>query len=333
MGNVFIIGGPGNISHGTLDYLLERNHDITVFTRNVEKKRLSWPDIRFSEGDRGDPDALEKAFENSRADIVMDTVCFELSDAVSLHGITKDRIRQLLFISTVDAYGYPLSRLPFREQDAFKPAVGAYAQKKRSIELFYRERMEMEGYPVTIGRPSLSISPDFCPMMFHDWGLQAVSRMRAGKPLLVPGDGNGLMHVGWGYDVGRMAGRILGDENAVGREYTLSAEDCITRDDYISLFTDYLDVGPERVYIPQALIERFDGVADIPRIPHLYRINMAFSLENFKKDFPDYEWLPLGKGVAEFIEVNTARGTIPSAEADALEDRIISEWKRRLAGW
>lgn len=333
MERIFIIGGPGNISHGTMDYLLERNHAITVFTRNVEKKRLSYPDVCFAEGDRRNPAALKKAFDDSRAEIVMDTVCFEPSDAASLHDIMIGRIRHLLFISTVDSYGYPLSRLPFREQDAFRPASGAYAQKKLAIEFYYRERHRTEGFPVTIGRPSLSIGPDFCPMMFLDWGFQAVSRMRAGKPLLVPGDGNGLMHVGWGYDVGRMAGHILGDAKAIGHEYTLSAEDCITRDDYITLFADCLGVYPELVHVPQTLIEQYDGVSDMPKIPHLYRFNMAFSLENFKKDFPDYVWLPLLDGVREFIEVNTARGTFPSADAEALDDRIINEWKRRLAGW
>jgi hypothetical protein len=141
------------------------------------------------------------------------------------------------------------------------------------------------------------------------------------------------MHVGWGYDVGRMAGRIIGDAKTFGKSYTLSAENCLTRDGYISLFTDYLGVNPERVYIPPEYIERFPGVEQIARIPHLYRINMAFSLENFKQDFPDYQWLPLSRGVKEFIEVNEQTGVFQSSEVEILEDRIIRNWKKRLADW
>ena len=59
-------------------------------------------------------------------------------------------------------------------------------------------------------RNGLSIGPGFCPMMFFDWGFKVIPKMKANMPILVPGDGNGLMHVGWGYDVGRMAGRIIG---------------------------------------------------------------------------------------------------------------------------
>lgn len=333
MTKVFIIGGPGNISRGTIDYLLERNYQLAVFSRNTESKKGKYPDVNFYEGMRSDRDSLKKAFEDFGADLVLDTICFEPSEAEALYEITKGRIRQLLFISTVDTYGYPLSRLPFREQDAFRPASGDYAKKKRVIELFYQDKLQKESFPVTIGRPSLSIGPGFCPMMFFDWGFKAVPRIKANKPILVPGDGNGLMHVGWAYDVGRMAGRIIGDMKAVGREYTLSDENCITRDDYISLFTSYFGTNPERVYVPQEYIERFEGVDGIPKIPHLYRFNMAFSMENFKKDFPDYVWLPLEKGVREFIEVNMEKGAFPDSNDESVEDRVIAEWKKRLSGW
>lgn len=333
MSKVFIIGGPGNISSGTINYLSNRNYSIAIFTRGTTEKMKKYPGVRFYEGDRNNKESLEKAFVDFGSDLVIDTICFEPSQALDLYEITKDRIRQLLFISTVDTYGYPLSRLPFREQDEFKPAIGSYAQNKRIIELFYLDKYQKEGFPVTIGRPSLSIGEGFCPMMFFDWGFKVIPKMKANMPILVPGDGNGLMHVGWGYDVGRMVGRIIGDMKAIGKEYTLSHENCITRDDYISLFTDYLGVKPERVYIPQEYIERFEGVEQIGKIYHLYRINMAFSLENFKKDFPDYEWLTLKKGVEEFIEENNKKNAFPDAKEEIIDDRIIREWKKRLSGW
>jgi nucleoside-diphosphate-sugar epimerase len=333
MSKVFIIGGPGNISRGTIDYLSERNYSVAIFSRNTEGKKKKYPGIRFYEGDRSDKSSLERAFNDFGAELVIDTICFNPSEAVELYNIIKGKIRQLLFISTVDTYGYPLSRLPFREQDQFRPALGSYAQNKRTIELFYLDKYQKEGFPITIGRPSLSIGPGFCPMMFFDWGFKAVPRMKANMPILIPGDGNGLMHVGWGHDVGRMAGRIIGDMKAVGKEYTLSHENCITRDDYISLFTDYLCVAPERVYIPQEYIESFEGVDKIGKIYHLYRVNMAFSLDNFKRDFPDYVWLPLEKGVKEFIEVNYKKGSFPDPNEEIIDDKIIIEWKKRLAGW
>lgn len=333
MSKVFIIGGPGNISRGTLDSLLEHDDEMAIFTRSAAEKRSAHPEVVFYEGDRRDADALRRAFDDFRPDLLMDTICFEPDEARTLYEIALGRIRHLLFISTVDVYGYPLSRLPFREGDEFRPAIGEYAQKKRAIERFYEEKWQEEGFPITIGRPSLSISPDFCPMMFWDWGLRTVPKMKANLPILVPGDGSGLMHVGWGYDVGRMAGRILGEEKAFGKGYTLSAETCLSRDEYISLYTESLGVNPERVYIPPDDIERFHGVADIPKIAHLYRVDMAFSLETFQRDFPDYRWLPLRRGVEEFIEVNERRGAFPSPDVEIIEDRIIRAWKERLVDW
>lgn len=330
---VMLIGGPGKISRGTVDYLRERGAEIAICTRNSESKCKAHPDVTFYEAPRGDGKALATALEDFGARLVIDTICFDLEEAELLYNIVRDRIDHLIFVSTVDTYGYPLSRIPFRESDTFRPAIGSYAQKKRVIEEFYEEKHATEGFPVTIGRPSLSIAPSFCPMMFFDWGHQAVSRMKAGKPIMVPGDGNGLMHVGWAYDVGRMLGRMIGDRVSLGKGYTLSDENCLPRDEYIDLFAAELAVEPQRVYIPQEYIESFLGVDQMQTIYHLYRVNMAFSLERFKADFPDYEWLPLHDGVREFIRENERGGTLPDPNVETIEDRIIAEWRRRLAGW
>ncbi|WP_165452760.1 NAD-dependent epimerase/dehydratase family protein [Paenibacillus thalictri] len=333
MSKVFLIGGPGNISRGTIDYLLERNSDIAVFTRNTAEKHVRQPNIHYYEGSRNDADSLGRALRDFGAQLVIDTICFTLREAEQLYEITRGRIAHLLFISTVDIYGYPLSRLPYRESDDRRPPHGEYANNKWQVEQFYMDKYTTEVFPVTIGRPSLSIGPHFCPMLFRDWGKFAVPRMKANRPILVPGDGNGLMHVGWGYDVGRMAGRIIGDRAAIGKDYTLSTPQCIARDDYISLFTRELKVDPERVYIPSHYIETFAGVNALSPIPHLYRHHMAFSLDKFKHDFPDYEWLPLLHGVKEFIVENEARSAFPDLQIEIIEDRIIAEWKKRLAGW
>lgn len=107
---------------------------------------------------------------------------------------------------------------------------------------------------------------------------------------------SGLMHVGWGYDVGRMTGRIFGEEKTLGKGYTLSAENCLSRDEYFSLYTDVLGVNPQRVYIPPDDIERFPGVADIPKIAHLYRVDIAFLLEAFQRDFSRLSLAPPAPG-------------------------------------
>lgn len=333
MTKVFIIGGPGNISRGTIDYLLERNYKVAVFTRGANKKKTQYPDVCFYEGDREDKDSLSGSFNDFKAEVVIDTICFTPQQAENIYEVVKNKIKQLIFISTVDVYGYPLSRIPFRETDPYRPAQGSYAQDKLKIELFYWDKYLKEGFPITIGRPSLSIGPDFCPMMFWDWGFKVVPRMKQNMPILVPGDGLGLMHVGWGYDVGRMIGRMTGDSKAIGKDYTLSYKDCITRDDYISLFADYLGSRSERVYIPQQYIESFKGVEQMPKIYHLYRTNMAFSLDLFQKDFPDFSFMPLQKAVQEFIDVNLSRNAFPDPHEEYIEDMIIKEWKRTLKDW
>jgi hypothetical protein len=62
-------------------------------------------------------------------------------------------------------------------------------------------------------------------------------------------------------------------------------------------------------------------------------VNIAFSLENFKKDFADFQWLPLEKGVEEFIEAGEQKGTFQDPGVEIIDDLIIQDWKMRLAGW
>jgi nucleoside-diphosphate-sugar epimerase len=333
MKKVFIIGGPGNISRGIIDYLKDYNFQIGVYTRNIESKKKSFPHLKFYDGDRDDKLTLKKAFFDFGSNLVIDSICFNRLQAEDLYEIIKDQVRHLIFISTVDVYGYPLSRLPFKESCSFNSPIGDYAKKKREIELFYLEKFKEEDFPITIGRPSLSIGPDFCPMMFMDWGFKTIPKIKANMPIMIPGDGNGLMHVGWGYDVGRMIGRMIGDIKAIGKDYTLTSENCITRDDYISLYSKYLKANPERVYIPYEYIEKFKGVNNMTKIPHLYRYNMAFSLDKFKSDFNDYKWMPLENGVKEFIEENYKGNNFKNPEEEIIDDRIIAEWKKRLNDW
>ena len=48
-------------------------------------------------------------------------------------------------------------------------------------------------------------------LSFFAWGgMQAqVPRMRAGMPVLVPGDGNSILHTSCAHDVGRMIARVV----------------------------------------------------------------------------------------------------------------------------
>ena len=326
---ILLIGGPGNISRGTVDALLARGDEAFILARQIGEKSARYPDVQFIEGDRNDVDAMRHALELSGAEHVLDTVCFEPKQAEQLYEALKGRIRQLIVYSTVDVCGYPLSRLPMGERDPAVPATPGYAQNKVLMERALMDRYEQEGFPVCIGRPSLSIGPDFCPMMFVDWGFQAVPRIRAGMPLLIPGDGNGLMHVGWGYDVGRMTASMLGDEKTAGKTYTLSAPEAILRDDYVSLFEQVIGKKADRVHVPADYLAAFPGVAEIGSIPHLYRYDMAFSMIAFRTDFPDYQWRPLRDGVEEFIRENDRRKRFPTPAQGTLEDRIIRTWR----GW
>jgi len=47
----------------------------------------------------------------------------------------------------------------------------------------------------------------------------------------------------------------------------------------------------------------------------------------------DYQWLPLRPGVEEFIKTGEKQGIFQAPSVEIIDDRIIRDWKTRLAGW
>jgi hypothetical protein len=330
---VFLIGGPGNISTSSIEMLLASGHTVGLFTlpESIASATLD-PRIKLFPGNRDDPMKLHTALTEFKPDVAIDYCCFMPSQAASIIPVICGKLAQFIFISSVDVYGFPLSRLPMRESDPWKPTNCEYAANKFDCEDLFKQA----DLPLTILRPAYSFGPAFV-LTFNSRseGRHMIARLRNHMPILVPGDGTTLIHVSSSYNTGRMIVNTVGNSKAIHNNYTIAHPTFMTHEDYVRLFARVLEVEPVIAHIPSDFIlslqtpETQDSLLNI-----LTRFNIAFSIDKFRQDYPDFEWtMSLEKWAANYINLNDSKNNIPPASDEIFDDRLIKAWQKTLGSF
>lgn len=326
---VLFIGGPGNISESAVRALLAEGHGVSIFTLPTSPDLGLREQVRFIRGNRDGAGELAAALEAEKPDVVVDTVCFKPDQARAAAAACRGRTARLVFLSTVDAYGYPLSRLPMGEDDPRRPPVSPYAADKAACEDIFRAAAAEGAFGLTVVRPAYSFGRPFVLDFFsRAGGPNLIARLRAGRPLIVPGEGNEPMHVSAAWNTGRMIAAIATSPAAEGKSYTCAHREAIDRDGYYRLFARAAGVEPVLVHVPTELLLPLEGKL-IPDnlLSELCRFPLAFSTEAFRRDFPDFRWeRSLEEGAADYVRHRDEAGPPWPAAADDWQDAVAAAW-------
>lgn len=325
------IGGPGTLSTSAIQALLERSYQVGVFSHPSRFDELP-PQVRAYPGERQDASALQAAIQDFRPDVVLDFVCYRPREAEQVLPLATGKLRQYIFVSTVDVYGYPLMRLPFREDDPWHAETQSpYAADKRLCEAVFKAAYHPQRFPLTIARPAYSFGPRFIlSFTSRDYGVHMLRRLKAGRPVLTPGDGTTLMHVSSAYNTGRMIAELVDAPQAIGKDYTCGHPTFTTHEGYLRLFADALGVQPHLVYIPSEAITSFDHAEARTCLLHaLTRFNVAFSIDHFLRDFPEFSWsVTLQAWARRVVEWNEQAGLLEPREDVIFDDLVIASWQK-----
>jgi nucleoside-diphosphate-sugar epimerase len=329
MSKILFIGGPGNISTSSVEELLARRHEVGIFTLPESPKRGLERKARFYAGNRDNPEEVRKALEDFRPELTADVCCFTPKQAEALIPVLRGRVEKHLFVSTVDVYGYPLTHLPLQESDAFNKPVSQYAADKLACEkLFWAEHYKGT-IPLAVVRPSYSFGPPFVLNFFsRKGGLELIARLRAGRPVVIPGDGQTLIHPSSAYNTGRMLAEILASTETDGQDFTCAHASFMTADQYYRLFAAAVGVEANIVHLPtEWLLPLEMRVIPDNLLSELTRFHIAFSVEKFRRYFPEFCWRKtLEQAAREYVEYHDRAGDIPKA-VDSYEDRLVQAWK------
>jgi len=329
------IGGPGNISTGTIEVLLADGWQVAVLTHPKDPD----PDlaVRYLWGDRNEPADLRMARDSVKPDVVIDTCCFAPERAREAIDVFAATGRQYVFVSTVDVFGHPLSRLPVRESDEHGTPNTAYALAKAECERLVIDAGAAGRLAATVVRPGYSIGPRFLIGFFsHLGGRTILDRLRRGLPIVVPGDGTTIIQPGVGVDTGRLIARVVGEPRAFGRVFTCAGPRVITQDEYVGAMAAVVGTAPRLVHIPSELLLALDE----PEIAQgilggLTRYDLAYSNDEIVALGGPFEHrVTLAAAIERHLAWLDAHGWPDMTDGpEGLDDRLVRRYDRARAAF
>ena len=186
---VLFIGGSGVISSASSQLAVERGIDLYVLNRGETSLRPLPPEATVLHADVRDQESVRAALGDREFDAVVDWVAFTPEHVRSDIELFRGRTGQYVFISSASAYQTPPARLPVTESTPLRNPYWQYSRDKIACEDLLTEAYREEGFPATVVRPSHTYDKTLIPF---DGKWTALARMRAGKEIVVHGDGTSL---------------------------------------------------------------------------------------------------------------------------------------------
>jgi len=257
MARVLVIGGTLFIGRALVDQLLERGDDVVIMHRGNSTPFGNR--VREIRCDRNDVAAVRAALAGSRFDVVYDNV-YDWQRGTTAEQVTAaaeavaDGLRRYVFTSSIAVYP------PGGEYDEDAPLVASdspslYAAQKAASEWALFELQRRNGIPVSTLRPAFIYGPHNAfdrEAFFWD-------RLLAGRPIVVPEDGQRTMQWVHVRDVARAAVLAANTEVAVGHAYNLASYPAITQLDFVRLLARIAGSPANVVQVPREQIERLGG--------------------------------------------------------------------------
>ena len=256
---VLVIGGTLFIGRLLVEELVKGGHEVTILHR--KPKHDFGRRVENVMADRGDLAALREALSTRRFEIVFDnaydwergTTAEQVEATVRGCG---DRISRYIFMSSVAAYGDGLNH---KESDPLAPDYHSvpYVRHKATTERMLFRMHVQRGLPVVTFRPPFVFGPrnNFYREAFF-W-----DRLRAGRPIIIPGDGHRLMQFTYVNDLVQAMIRSMDEPRAVGEAFNIGDPKPVTQAELVEKLARAANLEATLVRVPRDIIAQAGGNA------------------------------------------------------------------------
>jgi nucleoside-diphosphate-sugar epimerase len=189
------------------------------------------------------------------------------------------------------------------------------------------EAYTTQGFPVTIVRPSLTYGDTIVPYVMASWNkpYSIIARLKAGKRIIVPGDGTSLWVVTHNSDFAAGFVGLLGAEKAIGEAFHITSDEVLTWDEILNQMAEVVGVQPRAAHISSEFITAF--MPD--QLGNLFGdkiTSVVFDNGKLRRVVPDYQAVvPFREGFARtyaYLESHPELQTIDGEFEERL-DRVI----------
>ena len=252
---VLFIGGSGVISTACAWEAVDRGLELHVLNRGRTTARPLPPDVRLLQADARDQASVRAALGDQEYDAVVDWVAFTPEHVAADVELFTGRTGQYVFISSASAYQTPPARLPVVESTPLRNPFWQYSRDKIACEDLLVAAYRDSGFPMTVVRPSHTYDKTLVPL---DGGWTALARMRAGKPVIVHGDGTSLWTLTHSRDFARAFVPLLGHPRTLGEAFHITSDDVLTWNQIALALGAALGVTPDLVHVTSDAIAAAD---------------------------------------------------------------------------
>jgi len=318
---VLFIGGTGRLSWWCVDASLKKGFEVYVLNRGQNTARPVPAGVHVLKGNAREPQTVRDAVKGLDFDVVVNFVAFTADDVAADLDLFRGRIGQYVFISSASAYQTPPARLPVLESTPLHNPVWVYSQNKIRAEEKLVAAYRDENYPVTIVRPSHTYDHGVVPMIA---GWTSIARMRAGKPVVVHGDGSSLWTLTHARDFAKGVVGLLGNPLALGDSFHITSQESPCWNDIVLTLARAAGVPePKLTHVPSDAIAAADkdwGDALLGDMAH----SLVFDNSKIRRLVPDFVCTtPFAEGAREIIAWFDAH---PERQiVDAAKDRTM-DW-------
>jgi len=319
---VLFIGGTGVISTACSRLAVERGLELYILNRGQSSRPIP-AGAKVLHGDIRQPEGVLSALGELEFEAVVDWVAFTPEQVQADIELFLGRTGQYIFISSASAYQTPPRILPVTESTPLHNPFWRYSREKAACEALLMEAYQEQNFPATIVRPSHTYDQTSLP--FKD-RYTTVARMRAGKKVVVHGDGTSLWTLTNSADFAVGLVGLLGHPLAIGEAFHITSDEWLSWNQIYEMVARAAQAEAHLVHVPSELIAAFDSDwGDSLLGDKAY--SMLFDNSKIRRLVPDFNpRIPYSQGVQEIIAWYDAdpRRQKVRPEADALHDRIIT---------
>jgi nucleoside-diphosphate-sugar epimerase len=323
---VLFVGGSGIISSACAQLAVERGIELVVLNRgSTGTRRLPSGAIELR-GDIRDAASVERALGDRTFDAVVDWVAFTPEHVQADIDLFRERTAQYVFISSASAYQTPPERLPVTESTPLRNPFWQYSRDKIACEDLLTRAYRDDAFPATVVRPSHTYDQTAVPF---DGGWTAVARMRAGKPVVVHGDGTSLWTLTHHVDFAKGFVPLLGHPRTIGEAFHITSDDVLTWNQIARSLATAAGVSAELVHVPSDAIAAADpewGAGLLGDKAH----SMVFDNAKLRSVVPDYRaTIPFEQGAREIVawyDADPARQQV-DAHLDTVMDDLVKRYQ------
>jgi nucleoside-diphosphate-sugar epimerase len=246
---ILFIGGTGNISLPCVIEAVAAGHQVSVFNRGATSAELP-PNVKVIAGDRGD--TAYRALGKGGFDVVCQFIAFNPAQIAEDIAVFSGGVGQYVFISSASVYEKPPRHHVITEKTPTVNPYWRYSQDKIACEALLKET---QGFAWTIVRPSHTVRTNLPTMMTERDAL--ASRMLAGKPVIVAGDGATPWTMTRCADFAPPFVKLFGKREALGEDFHITSDNAYTWDNIYKTIAAGLGVAADIVHVPTDTLVRY----------------------------------------------------------------------------